>query len=102
VDQGKSPSENVHAGLLHGLLHAEVTQQLQKDVASKCMWSYWQDKAASDSMEAAMDLMCLNGVVRKAINLVKGLEISFTDETFHMAITSIIPWFKVPVASPKQ
>lgn len=54
-----------------------------------------QDKAASDSMDPAMDLMCLNGIIRKAINLVRGVEIAITDDTFEMAITSIIPWFKV-------
>ena len=55
-----------------------------------------KDKDASDSMDPAMDLMGLNGLIRKAINLVRGVEISITDDTFKMAITSVIPWFKVP------
>lgn len=55
-----------------------------------------QDKAASDSMDPAMDLMGLNGLIRKAINLVRGVEIAITDDMFEMAVISIIPWFKVP------
>ncbi|KAK9915727.1 hypothetical protein WJX75_003301 [Coccomyxa subellipsoidea] len=54
-----------------------------------------KDKAASDSMDPAMDLMGLNGLIRKAINLVRGVEIAITDDTFEMAIISVIPWFKV-------
>ncbi|BDA44299.1 hypothetical protein COCOBI_05-4830 [Coccomyxa sp. Obi] len=57
------------------------------------MWI--KDKAASDSMEPAMDLMRLNGLIRRAINLVKGVDITITEDVFEMAITSIIPWFKV-------
>lgn len=48
-------------------------------------------------MEPAMDLMCLNGLIRKAINLVKGVDISITEDLFEMAVTSIIPWFKVSI-----
>ncbi len=46
-------------------------------------------------MEPAMDLMRLNGLIRRAINLVKGVDVTITEDTFEMAITSIIPWFKV-------
>lgn len=44
-----------------------------------------------------MDLMRLNGLIRRAINLVKGVDVAITEETFEMAITSIIPWFKVSI-----
>ncbi len=42
-----------------------------------------------------MDLMCLNGLIRRAIKLVKGVDVTITEDTFEMAVTSIIPWFKV-------
>lgn len=54
-----------------------------------------QDKGASDSMEPAMDLMQLNGIIRKAINLVTGAQIRVDESMFELAVTSIIPGFKV-------
>ena len=38
-----------------------------------------QDKGGSSSMEAAMDLMQLNGIIRRAINLVTGAQIHVDD-----------------------
>lgn len=66
-------------------------------VAMQCMISNYdaQDKAASDSMEPAMDLMQLNGIIRKAINLVTGAQIRVDESMFELAVTSIIPGFKV-------
>ena len=54
-----------------------------------------QDKSASDSMDPAMDLMQLNGLIRKAIHLVTGAQIRVTEEEFEFAVTSVIPGFKV-------
>ena len=54
-----------------------------------------QDKAASDSMEPAMDLMQLNGIIRKAIILVTGAQIRVDESMLELAVTSIIPGFKV-------
>ena len=54
-----------------------------------------QDKRTSDSMEPAMDLMQLNGIIRKAINLVTGAQIRVDESMFELAVTSIIPGFKV-------
>ena len=54
-----------------------------------------QDKGASSSMEAAMDLMQLNGIIRRAINLVTGAQIHVDETMFEFAVTSIIPGFKV-------
>lgn len=75
-----------------------------------------KDGRASDPMNTACDIMCLNGVVRMAVSLVKGLEIqlkpvvSRTDADdalanisitappaieIHVAVFSVISWFKV-------
>jgi hypothetical protein len=42
-----------------------------------------------------MDLMQLNGIIRKAINLVTGAQIHVDESMFELAVTSIIPGFKV-------
>ena len=42
-----------------------------------------------------MDLMQLNGIIRKAINLVTGAQIRVDKSMFELAVTSIIPGFKV-------
>ena len=42
-----------------------------------------------------MDLMQLNGIIRRAINLVTGAHIHVDETMFEFAITSIIPGFKV-------
>lgn len=54
-----------------------------------------QDKSASDSMDPAMDMMQLNGLIRKAIHLVTGAQIRVTEDEFEFAVTSVIPGFKV-------
>ena len=54
-----------------------------------------QDKGASDSMEPAMNLMQLNGIIRKAINLVTGAQLHVDETIFELAVTSVIPGFKV-------
>ena len=42
-----------------------------------------------------MDLMRLNGLIRKAISLVKGVDLTVSDDSFEMALTSIVPGFRV-------
>ncbi len=42
-----------------------------------------------------MDLMQLNGLIRKAIHLVTGAQIRVNEEEFEFAVTSVIPGFKV-------
>ena len=54
-----------------------------------------QDRAASSSMDAALDLAEIGGILRKAIHLLKGCEISLDNGEFTFAVTSILPWFKV-------
>lgn len=51
-----------------------------------------QDKAASDSMAAAMRLMGLGAVMRQAVKLIKGMTITQDDASFATAIFSVISW----------
>ncbi|KAK9839726.1 hypothetical protein WJX84_009027 [Apatococcus fuscideae] len=59
-----------------------------------------KDKAASSSMDAALDIAEINGLVRKAIHLLKGCEISLENGHFTFAVTSIVPWFKITERYP--
>lgn len=60
-----------------------------------------QDGHRSESMDGACRLMHLNGIVRQAIRLIKGLEIhvlqgeALAAPVFEMAVFSVLPWFKV-------
>jgi hypothetical protein len=38
-----------------------------------------------------------NGLVRTAVRLVRGVEVSFKDGVFHMAVTSPFAWFKASI-----
>ncbi|EFJ41823.1 hypothetical protein VOLCADRAFT_98222 [Volvox carteri f. nagariensis] len=58
-------------------------------VARRC-----QNRESSDSMENAMNLMRLNGIVRQAVKLVKGVQIEFEPENFTFIVFSFISWFK--------
>ncbi len=42
-----------------------------------------------------MDLMRLNGLLRRAIPLVKGIDIRVSEQAFEFAMTSVVPGFKV-------
>lgn len=59
-----------------------------------------KDKAASDSMEEAMDATQLNFVLRRAIKLIKGVEIQQTPTDFKFSVLSGILWFKVTETYP--
>ncbi|KAL4434008.1 hypothetical protein ABPG75_000449 [Micractinium tetrahymenae] len=56
-----------------------------------------KDKELSDSMEEACDAMRLNGLVRTAIRLIKGLELRADPASgqFVMSVLSGILWFKI-------
>ncbi len=77
-----------------------------------------QDGKASDPMHTACDMMSLNGIVRVAISMVKGVEIHFKDvptdtalgapaseassapagtsaTLMEFAVFSVVSWFKV-------
>ncbi len=53
-------------------------------------------------MEAAIKLIELNGVVRTAIRMIRGVELKLTDSTFEFAVFSIFPWFKVSTFAQAQ
>lgn len=55
-----------------------------------------KDKQASDSMDAVCDLMKMNGLLRMAIGLIKGVEIlAIPGEDFKLDVLSGVLWFKI-------
>ncbi|KXZ46597.1 hypothetical protein GPECTOR_42g808 [Gonium pectorale] len=58
------------------------------------------DRERSDSMEGAMNLMHLNGIVRQAVKLVRGVRIDQQPEAFNFTVFSVISWFKVREVYP--
>lgn len=58
-----------------------------------------QDKKASSSMDGVLDLAEIHGLLRQAINLLKGCEISVEDGTFNFIVTSAFSWFRVGYTS---
>lgn len=56
-----------------------------------------QDAAASTSMDAAMRLIHLNALMRQAVKLIKGVQLSIDEDRFKFGVFSAISWFKVCV-----
>jgi hypothetical protein len=54
-----------------------------------------QDRARSDSLSRACDIMHLQGLMRHAVNILKGTRILLTRDTFHVAAVSVIPVIKI-------
>ncbi|KAI8463357.1 MAG: hypothetical protein J3K34DRAFT_444242 [Monoraphidium minutum] len=54
-----------------------------------------KDHAASDSMEEIMEVMRMNGVLKTAIRLLRGLEIKLDEQNFSFAVFSVVRWFKI-------
>jgi hypothetical protein len=50
-------------------------------------------------MDRALALMGLGGVMRQAIRLIKGVQISQDQQAFEMAVFSVFAWFKVGPAA---
>ncbi|GFR45809.1 hypothetical protein Agub_g7265 [Astrephomene gubernaculifera] len=59
-----------------------------------------KDRERSGSMEAALDMVHLNGLVRQAVKLVRGVRIEHDSETFIFAVFSVVSWFKVKEVYP--
>jgi hypothetical protein len=62
-----------------------------------CMKSrgFLQDRKRSDSMDPACDAAQLHGLLRRAIGLMRGLDICLTDESFKFSVISVIPVLKI-------
>lgn len=54
-----------------------------------------QDKDRSDSMDPACDAAKMHGLLRRAVALMKGLEIKLTPEGFAFSVISVIPILKI-------
>lgn len=59
-----------------------------------------KDKETSDSMESAFELLRLNGLLRRAIRLIKGVYIRQSSGEFELSVLSGILWFKVTERYP--
>lgn len=55
----------------------------------------YQDNAASDSLEPAIQLIHLNRVMRQAVRLIRGVQLGIEQEQLRFSVFSAIPWFKV-------
>ncbi|KAK9839725.1 hypothetical protein WJX84_009027 [Apatococcus fuscideae] len=87
--------------LLSGHLLSSTPTVVKQDNNVHTLAGCWiKDKAASSSMDAALDIAEINGLVRKAIHLLKGCEISLENGHFTFAVTSIVPWFKITERYP--
>ncbi|GAB4813243.1 hypothetical protein N2152v2_000289 [Parachlorella kessleri] len=94
--------------LPRGVAKARSQPEGEADVQQQPDWSclhelagvWHKDKAVSDGMEPMCDAMQLGRLMRKAIGLVKGVEIKAGPGTFEMAVLSKLPWFKLRESYP--
>jgi hypothetical protein len=56
---------------------------------------FMQDHQLSDPMEGACNIMQLNGLMRTAVKMVKGVKLTLNEEEFDVAVFSVISWFKI-------
>jgi hypothetical protein len=54
-----------------------------------------QDAEASDAMDAASQLMGLSMIMRQAVKLIKGVEVTHSDTHLTFGLFSLVTWFKV-------
>jgi len=60
-----------------------------------CWYHCLQDKAKSDSMSEAIALMGIGGLLRSAMKLIRGVKIQQDQQSFTLAVFSVLSWFKV-------
>ncbi|GLI66406.1 hypothetical protein VaNZ11_010167 [Volvox africanus] len=116
-DQGVSHGWSSYCAAVH--ISKQQEQQQQKTVAVvkdadrqqhrlTGEWLQLQDlsgiwiknREKSQSMEDAMNLMRLNGIIRQAVKLVKGVNIKVDRDNFTFTVFSFISWFKVKEVYP--
>jgi hypothetical protein len=61
------------------------------DAAELCV----QDRKRSDSMDPACNAGKLNGLLRHAIKIMKGLKISLIADSFQVSVISVLPLLKI-------
>eukprot|EP01026_Neomeris_dumetosa_P083186 TRINITY_DN961_c0_g2_i1.p2 TRINITY_DN961_c0_g2~~TRINITY_DN961_c0_g2_i1.p2 ORF type:complete len:308 (-),score=38.65 TRINITY_DN961_c0_g2_i1:219-1142(-) len=59
-----------------------------------------KDRERSDSMEKAMDIMGMRGIVRAAVGLIRGVEVKYSKDEFVFSVFSYIMWFKITERYP--
>ena len=82
---------------MSGRLHVDAAWHLtSKSLDDLCgAGCCLQDKAASDSMDAACDAAELNNLMRMAVGRIKGIRLEHSHTSFKIVILSGILWFKV-------
>lgn len=58
-----------------------------------------QDGKLSDDVKPLLDLIKLNGLVRQAVKLLKGVEIRHNDNTLTLGVLTKFPFYKVRLGS---
>ncbi|CAG9466531.1 unnamed protein product [Pedinophyceae sp. YPF-701] len=59
-----------------------------------------KDNAASDNMDECFRVAQLNFIMRKAVVLLKGMEIRHTRDVFFVDVLSVFPWYKIKESFP--
>ncbi|GMH39620.1 hypothetical protein BSKO_07518 [Bryopsis sp. KO-2023] len=86
-------SEVEAAPLLAGPHESPFDEKRQTNVNLSGIWV--KDNDASDSLEPVLMAMQLNPIVRAATRLVRGLELTQTENSFRVSVFSVIRWFKI-------
>ena len=78
--------------------NAPLTHTQHHNYSTKDFSGTWnKDLAASDSLDDALRLMQLGGIMRQAVKLVRGVSIEQSSEEFVFRVFSVLTWFKVDV-----
>lgn len=80
--------------------HASIVQQHLPAYMKRCNGRWIKDRHASDSMDPVCDIMGIGGIMKAAIRLIVGSDVTFLDNaqgpaSFQFAAFSVITWFKI-------
>ncbi|MEW5305062.1 MAG: hypothetical protein WDW36_007626 [Sanguina aurantia] len=79
--------------------HSESPQEPppppSQPVFDKGLTGGWVKDGPPADMEEAFKVMHLNGLIKMAVKLVRGLELEIGEDYFDMAVCSVVSWFKV-------
>ncbi|KAI8469874.1 MAG: hypothetical protein J3K34DRAFT_269105 [Monoraphidium minutum] len=73
---------------------------VKTELAANFTGTWTKDKARSDPMDEAIQLMALSGLMRQAIKLIRGVQIQQDSDKFVFSVLSVFTWFKVTETYP--
>lgn len=85
---GKKPAPREPAVQRDGAYAAQLSSEQMAALAQSFTGFWRKDSEASDSMNAAMDVIHLNWFIRQAVNVITGLDLRLTSESFTFVVTS--------------